>query len=160
MADPLKELDKALGIVSDVDKLQNEPWNYEHKPKQEIIVEDSPMLSGEEWLGKDGLAEVEANIEADYIYQRETFYTLVEKGSTAIDGILELAKEGEHPRGYEVAGQLIKQVAEVTEKLGDLQEKMKRLKEVPDNAPKNVTNALFVGSTAELQKLIKGKKSE
>jgi hypothetical protein len=160
MADPLKELDKALGIVSDVDKLQNEPWNYEHKPKQEIIVEDSPMLSGEEWLGKDGLAEVEANIEADYVYQRETFYTLVEKGSTAIDGILELAKEGEHPRGYEVAGNLIKQVAEVTEKLGDLQEKMKRLKEVPDNAPKNVTNALFVGSTAELQKLIKGKKSE
>ena len=160
MADPLKELDKALGIVSDVDKLQNEPWNYEHKPKQEIIVEDSPMLSGEEWLGKDGLAEVEANIEADSIYQRETFYTLVEKGSTAIDGILELAKEGEHPRGYEVAGNLIKQVAEVTEKLGDLQEKMKRLKEVPDNAPKNVTNALFVGSTAELQKLIKGKKSE
>tara|TARA_Y100000741_G_scaffold363148_1_gene350701 strand:+ start:444 stop:926 length:483 start_codon:yes stop_codon:yes gene_type:complete len=160
MTDPLKELDKALGIVSDVDKLQNEPWNYEHKPKQEIIVEDSPMLSGEELLGKDGLAEVEANIEADYVYQRETFYTLVEKGSTAIDGILELAKEGEHPRGYEVAGQLIKQVAEVTEKLGDLQEKMKRLKEVPDNAPKNVTNALFVGSTAELQKLIKGKKSE
>ena len=160
MADPLKELDKALGIVSDVDKLQNEPWNYEHKPKQEIIVEDSPMLSGEEWLGKDGLAEVEANIEADYKYQRQTFYTLVEKGSTAIDGILELAKEGEHPRGYEVAGNLIKQVAEVTEKLGDLQEKMKRLKEVPDNAPKNVTNALFVGSTAELQKLIKGKKSE
>jgi hypothetical protein len=160
MVDPLKELDKALGIVSDVDKLQNEPWNYEHKPKQEIIVEDSPMLGAEEWLGKDGLAEVEANIEADYIYQRETFYTLVEKGSTAIDGILELAKEGEHPRGYEVAGNLIKQVAEVTEKLGDLQEKMKRLKEVPDNAPKNVTNALFVGSTAELQKLIKGKKSE
>jgi len=160
MVDPLKELDKALGIVSDVDKLQNEPWNYEHKSKQEIIVEDSPMLSGEEWLGKDGLAEVEANIEADYIYQRETFYTLVEKGSTAIDGILELAKEGEHPRGYEVDGNLIKQVAEVTEKLGDLQEKMKRLKEVPDNAPKNVTNALFVGSTAELQKLIKGKKSE
>ena len=157
MADPLKELDKALGIVSDVDKLQNEPWNYEHKPKQEIIVEDSPMLSGEEWLGKDGLAEVEANIEADYIYQRETFYTLVEKGSTAIDGILELAKEGEHPRGYEVAGNLIKQVAEVTEKLGDLQEKMKKLKEVPDHGPKSVTNALFVGSTAELQKMLKGK---
>ena len=160
MADPLKELDKALGIVSDVDKLQNEPWNYEHKPKQEIIVEDSPMLSGEEWLGKDGLAEVEANIEADYVYQRETFYTLVEKGSTAIDGILELAKEGEHPRGYEVAGQLIKQVAEVTEKLGDLQEKMKKLKEVPNSAPKNVTNALFVGSTAELQKMLKGETDE
>ena len=160
MSNPLKELDKTLGIVSDVEILQKEPWNYEHNPKQEIIVNESPMLGAEELLGEDGLEEVEANIEAVYKYQRQTFYTLVEKGSTAIDGILELAKEGEHPRGYEVAGNLIKQVAEVTEKLGDLQEKMKRLKEVPDNAPKNVTNALFVGSTAELQKLIKGKKSE
>ena len=84
MVDPLKELDKALGIVSDVAKLQKEPWNYEHKPKQEIIVNESPMLGAEELLGEDGLAEVEANIEADYIYQRQTFYTLVEKGSTAI----------------------------------------------------------------------------
>ena len=70
---------------------------------------------------------------------------------------MELAKEGEHPRGYEVAGNLIKQVAEVTEKLGDLQEKMKRLQDVPNTAPKNVTNALFVGSTTELQKMLKGK---
>ena len=99
----------------------------------------------------------EEDMEKDYEYQRENFYKLVERGSVAIDGILELAKEGEHPRAYEVAGQLIKNVAEVTEKLGDLQEKMKRLKDVPDNAPKNVTNALFVGSTAELQKMIKGK---
>jgi len=98
----------------------------------------------------------EEDMEKDYEYQRENFYKLVERGSVAIDGILELAKEGEHPRAYEVAGQLIKNVAEVTEKLGDLQEKMKRLKDVPDNAPKNVTNALFVGSTAELQKMIKG----
>jgi len=99
----------------------------------------------------------EDDIENDYKYQRENFYGLVEKGSQAIDGILELAKEGEHPRAYEVAGNLIKQVAEVTEKLGDLQEKMRKLKEVPNSAPKNVTNALFVGSTAELQKMLKGK---
>ena len=99
----------------------------------------------------------EDDIENDYKYQRENFYNLVEKGSTAIDGILELAKEGEHPRAYEVAGNLIKQVSEVAEKLGDLQEKMRKLKEVPDNAPKNVTNALFVGSTAELQNMLKGK---
>jgi hypothetical protein len=97
------------------------------------------------------------DIESDYKYQRENFYNLVERGSDAIEGILELAKEGEHPRAYEVAGNLIKQVAEVTEKLGDLQEKMRRLKDVPNNAPKNVTNALFVGSTAELQKMLKGK---
>ena len=99
----------------------------------------------------------EDDIEDDYKYQRDNFYNLVEKGSAAIDGILELAKESEHPRTYEVAGNLIKQVAEVTEKLGDLQEKMRRLKEVPSNAPKNVTNALFVGSTTELQKMLKDK---
>ena len=99
----------------------------------------------------------EDDIEDDYKYQRDNFYNLVEKGSAAIDGILELAKESEHPRTYEVAGQLIKNVAEVTEKLGDLQEKMRRLKEVPNNAPKNVTNALFVGSTKELQKMLKDK---
>ena len=99
----------------------------------------------------------EEDVEKDYEYQRENFYKLVERGSVAIDGILELAKEGEHPRAYEVAGQLIKNVAEVTEKLGDLQEKMKKLKEVPDNAPKNVTNALFVGSTKELQNILKDK---
>ena len=99
----------------------------------------------------------ENDLEEDYEYQRRQFYNLVEKGSDAIDGILELAKESEHPRTYEVAGNLIKQVAEVAEKLGDLQEKMRKLKEVPNNAPKNVTNALFVGSTKELQKMLKDK---
>ena len=99
------------------------------------------------------------DIENDYKYQRENFYNLVEKGTDSIEGILEIARESEHPRTYEVAGKLIKQVAEVTDKLGDLQEKMKKLKEVPNNAPKSVTNALYVGSTAELQKLLKGKKN-
>ena len=93
--------------------------------------------------------------EADYKYSRENFYNLVERGQDAITGILDLAKESEHPRTYEVAGQLIKTVSEVTERLADLQEKMKRLKEVPDNAPRSVTNALFVGSTKELQALLK-----
>ena len=91
----------------------------------------------------------------DYKYSRENFYSLVERGQDAVTGILELAKESEHPRTYEVAGQLIKVVAEVTEKLADLQDKMKRLKEVPDHAPKSVTNALFVGSTKELQSIFK-----
>ena len=95
------------------------------------------------------------DVDADYKYQRDNFYNLIEKGQNAIEGILNVAKESDHPRGYEVAGNLIKQVAEVTEKLGDLQEKMKKLKEVPNSAPKNVTNALFVGSTAELQKMLK-----
>ena len=97
------------------------------------------------------------DVSADYKYSRENFYNLVERGQDAIDGILELAKESEHPRTYEVAGQLIKNVGEVTEKLLDSQDKMKKLKEVPNNAPKNVTNALYVGSTAELQKMLKKK---
>ena len=99
--------------------------------------------------------EAFGDADADYKYSRENFYNLVERGQDAITGILDLAKESEHPRTYEVAGQLIKTVSEVTERLADLQEKMKRLKEVPDHAPKNVTNALFVGSTKELQALLK-----
>ena len=98
------------------------------------------------------------DVDADYEYQRENFYNLIEKGQDAIQGILSVAKESEHPRVYEVAGNLIKQVAEVTEKLGDLQENMKKLKEGPNSASKNVTNALFVGSTAELQKVLKDRK--
>ena len=97
------------------------------------------------------------DVDTDYKYQRENFYNLIERGQDAIDGILEVAKQSDHPRSYEVAGNLISQVADITEKLGKLQASMKRLKEVPNNAPKNVTNALFVGSTAELQKMLKGK---
>ena len=99
----------------------------------------------------------EQDIDNDYKYQRENFYNLIERGQDAIDGILDLARESENARTYEVAGNLIKQVAEVTEKLGDLQSKMKKLKEVPNSAPQNVTNALFIGSTKELQDMLKGK---
>ena len=147
-----KKLDKELGVVQD--PLQQEDI-IEHPWVGDVDVKPGSISMGVGWPVKVNLPE--EDMEKDYEYQRENFYKLVERGSVAIDGILELAKEGEHPRAYEVAGQHIKNVAEVTEKLGDLQEKMKRLKDVPDNAPKNVTNALFVGSTAELQKMIKGK---
>ena len=96
----------------------------------------------------------------DFKYSRENLYHIIERGQDAIDGILEVAKQSDHPRSYVVAGNLISQVAEVTEKLSRLQSSMKRLKEVPNNAPKNVTNALYVGSTAELQKLLKGDKGK
>ena len=139
MKDPFSDIDKALGVFDPV----------ETAIKQNNIV-----------IPKKVIQSNEDDIENDYKYQRENFYGLVERGQDAIDGILELAKEGEHPRAYEVAGNLIKQVAEVAEKLGDLQEKMRKLKEVPNTAPKNVTNALFVGSTAELQKMLKGKSDE
>jgi len=100
------------------------------------------------------------DVDSDYKYQRENFYNLIERGQDAIDGILEVAKQSDHPRAFEVAGNLISQVADVTEKLSRLQSSMKKLKEVPSNAPKSVTNALYVGSTAELQKLLKGDKKK
>ena len=94
----------------------------------------------------------------DFETGRKNLYNLLDKGNEAIDGILELAKEGEHPRAYEVAGQLIKTVSEVSQNLLDLQDKLKKVKEIPEKGPKNVTNALFVGSTTELQKMCKEKK--
>ena len=132
--------------MKDADDILNEVLGVsEPTPKEVVVNEPVPRPS-------DELDDVDA----DYKYQRDNFYNLIEKGQNAIEGILNVAKESDHPRGDEVAGNLIKQVAEVTEKLGDLQEKMKKLKEVPNSAPKNVTNALFVGSTAELQKMLKG----
>ena len=94
----------------------------------------------------------------DFETGRKNLYNLLDKGNEAIDGILSLAKEGEHPRAYEVAGQLIKTVSEVSQNLLDLQDKLKKVKDIPDRGPKNVTNALFVGSTTELQKMLKEKK--
>ena len=96
--------------------------------------------------------------DSDFETGRENLYKLLDKGNEAIDGILALAKEGEHPRAYEVAGQLIKTVADVSKDLLELQEKLKKIKNVPNTGPKSVTNALFVGSTTELQKLLKDKK--
>ena len=94
----------------------------------------------------------------DFETGRENLYKLLDKGNDAIDGILALAKEGEHPRAYEVAGQLIKTVADMSKDLMTMQEKLKKLKEIANTGPKSVTNALFVGSKTELQKLLKDKK--
>ena len=96
------------------------------------------------------------DIEKDYEYTRGNLYSIIEKGQEAINGILELAQESEMPRAYEVAGQLIKSVSDATDKLMDLQKKLKDVEEEKvAKGPSNVTNALFVGSTADLAKLIK-----
>ena len=95
-------------------------------------------------------------ITRDYEYTRGNLYSIIEKGQEAIDGILELAQESEMPRAYEVAGQLIKSVSDATDKLMDLQKKLKDVnEETQSKGPNTVNNALFVGSTAELAKLIK-----
>ena len=100
------------------------------------------------------------DVDNDYKYSRENYYNLIERGQEAIDGILEVAREGQHPRAYEVAGALIKNVADTVDKLQDLQKKLKDLKELPKTANHNIKNALFVGSTAELQKMLKGKNED
>ena len=96
------------------------------------------------------------DIKKDYDYTRGNLYSIIEKGQEAIDGILEIAQESEMPRAYEVAGQLIKNVADATDKLMDLQKKLKDVEEEKQSrGPSTVNNALFVGSTAELAKMLK-----
>ena len=125
----------------------------------EEIIDPKPLIPRPGGALREATSR-DADIDVDYQYSRENFYSLIERGQDAITGILDLAKESEHPRTYEVAGQLIKTVSEVTERLADLQEKMQRLKEVPDKGPKSVTNALFIGSTKELQSLLKDKSND
>ena len=100
--------------------------------------------------------EVTKDLDHDYEYTRQNLKDVIEKGTVALDGILELAQESEHPRAYEVVGQIIKNVADVNKQLIELQKDMKGLK-ATEKGPKNVTNALFVGSTHDLQRLLKGK---
>jgi hypothetical protein len=100
-------------------------------------------------------SSVSNDLKKDYEYTRGNLYSIIEKGQEALNGILELAQESEMPRAYEVAGQLIKNVADATDKLIDLQKKLKDIDEQKVKGPTNVTNALFVGSTAELSKLLK-----
>lgn len=98
----------------------------------------------------------EGNIDDDYEYARDNLKHFIEKGKEAMDEIIYLAKEVESPRAYEVVGQLIKTLSETNKDLLDLSKKVKELKQKEeDKQPSHVTNALFVGSTAELQKLLK-----
>lgn len=98
---------------------------------------------------------VKNDIKKDYEYTRANLYSLIEKGQEAINGIMELAGESDSPRAYEVAGQLIKNVADTTDKLIDLQKKLKEVEEDTVKTTSVTNNALFVGSTAELSKLLK-----
>jgi hypothetical protein len=120
---------------------------------------DSEVVSAEKAETIEKIEKISSNVDdikKDYEYTRGNLYSIIEKGQEAINGILELAQESEMPRAYEVAGQLIKNVADATDKLMDLQKKLRDVEEEKQSkGPTNVTNALFVGSTAELAKLIK-----
>jgi hypothetical protein len=128
------ELDKALNIESSIVEVEN--------TTTEIQKSTSDTKSND--------------IKKDYEYTRANLYSLIEKGQEAINGIMELAGESDSPRAYEVAGQLIKSVGDVTDKLIDLQKKLKDVEEDTVKTTNNVTNnAVFVGSTSELSKLLK-----
>jgi hypothetical protein len=125
-------LDKALNIESDIVEVKASSKEINILPKES------------------------SDIKKDYEYTRANLYSLIEKGQEAINGIMELAGEGGSPRAYEVAGQLIKSVADTTDKLIDLQKKLKDVEEDVPKTTNNVTNnALFVGSTSELSKILK-----
>ena len=125
----------------------NETLNTDYNKSVEIEVSPKPTVVK---------SQSDADIEKDYKYTRGQLYSIIEKGQEAINGILELAEESEMPRAYEVAGQLIKNVADATDKLMDLQKKLKDVNEEKENkGPTTVNNSLFVGSTAELQKFLK-----
>ena len=128
--------------------------NYESIDKALNISEPDVVPIKKESPKKDNIAKIN-EIEKDYEYTRANLYSIIEKGQEAINGIMEVAGESASPRAYEVAGQLIKSVADTTDKLMDLQ---KKIKDVNEDSPKtnNVTNnALFVGSTSELSKMLK-----
>jgi len=108
----------------------------------------------------DKIKEASDDIKKDYDYTRGNLYSIIEKGQEAINGALEMAQETESPRAYEVTGQLIKSVADATEKLLDIQKKLKDIEEIKDTGPSNVTNALFIGSTADLVKAMKHQKNK
>ena len=135
MTDEYKKLDKTFNITPEV---------VEEESKSIERVNPPP----------DRLTKSE--ITRDYEYTRGNLYSIIEKGQEAIDGILELAQESEMPRAYEVAGQLIKSVSDATDKLMDLQKKLKDVEEEKQSkGPNTVNNSLFVGSTAELAKMLK-----
>ena len=141
--------------MSKLEKQVNEILGIEPKePSKEIVKQEfKPAVPRKE-------DDKKADVDNDYKYSRENYYNLIERGQEAIDGILDIAREGQHPRAYEVAGQLIGQVGQTVDKLQDLQKKLKDLKELPKTANANIKNALFVGSTAELQKMLNKKTVE
>ena len=135
MEDKFTKLDKTFNVTNDI-------------VEAEIVKKDI----------KDTLKSNSDDVRKDYDYTRGNLYSIIEKGQEAINGILELAQESDQPRAYEVAGQLIKSVSDATDKLMDLQKKLKDVEEDKQvRGPSTVNNALFVGSTAELAKLLKEK---
>jgi len=135
MKNNYEDLDKALNIESSIVEVEKSSTSID------IPIDESSSRSDD--------------IKKDYEYSRANLYSLIEKGQEAINGIMELAGEGGSPRAYEVAGQLIKNVGDVADKLIDLQKKVKEVEEDASKTTNVTNNAVFIGSTSELSKLLK-----
>ena len=142
--------EKLTDAVNDILGIEKKEANDMEQMEIQALSEMSPPAKVDD----------KPHVDQDYDTSRDNYYSLIEKGQQAIDGILDIAKEGQHPRAYEVAGQLIGQVAQTVDKLQDLQKKLKDLKELPKSANTQIKNALFVGSTNELQKMLNRKKED
>jgi hypothetical protein len=143
-----ENVNEILGIETEKKEVQVSDFE---QPNSLEVVKTTPVPRT--------IEEKKHDIDHDYDYSRDSYYNLIDKGNEAIQGILDIAKEGQHPRAYEVAGQLITSVGQTVDKLQDLQKKLKDLKEIPNKTTASIKNALFVGSTAELQKML-NRKSE
>ena len=141
------DLMKVISNMKNKFESLNEEFNVDND-----IVQKTEIIKNE--IG--GIKTLSDDIKKDYDYTRGNLYSIIEKGQEAINGILEIAQESEMPRAYEVAGQLIKNVADATDKLMELQKKLKDVEEESQKGPSTVNNALFVGSTADLAKMLKG----
>jgi len=139
-------------VADGLDKTLNVESQFE--VMEDIMERDKEILSE--------LAKTDTqDIDLDYKYARENLYGVIEKGSEALDTLIELAKASEHPRAFEVVSQLTKTLVDANKDLLDIQKKVKDLKKTEEaEKPQNVTNALFVGSTAELQKLVNGRNED
>ena len=141
----MSKLEEKVNEILGIDK---------QEPKKELVKQEfKPAVPRKEDNKKE-------DVDNDYKYSRENYYNLIERGQDAIQGILDIANESQHPRAYEVAGNLIKQVADTVDKLQDLQGKLKTLKDVPNKTSTNIKQALFVGSSAELHKMLKNKNKD
>ena len=142
------QLDDALDLAKD----------FLSTDKSDLVkIEVEPEIIEE--ISSNREDDIENDIEEDYKSSRKNIYDLMNKGYKALDGILELAEDDESARTYEVAGQMLKTMSELNKDAIELQTRLEELKQIESKTTKNVTNnAVFIGSTAELQKLIKGEK--
>ena len=143
----IENIDKQVDPKT-VDTKLDEVFEIAPTSKNETVVYKTPEVNGDD------------ETDIDFQYARENIYNVIERGSDAMEGLLEVARETEHPRAYEVVGQLVDKLTNANKELMGLHKTKKSMSDEVVRSPQNVTNALFVGSTADLQKMLKQKSKE